>query len=155
MSWEILSVASSAACEARAMEDGGTFTHVMQVEGVATPKGYSHAVITTRAVLVTISGQVALDASGAFVGVDDFDAQVDQAFANLVAVLAAAGCSPADVVKLTHFIVGLDASRLASVRSVRDRIFPGAKPSSSLLGVSALFAPQALYEVEAIAARSV
>ena len=135
------------------MEHGAAFTHLTRVDGVATPTGYSHAVITTRPVLVTISGQVALDASGAFVGVDDFGAQVEQAFANLVAVLAAAGCNPTDVVKLTHFIVGLDATRLAAVRSVRDRVFPGAKPSSSLLGVSALFAPQALYEVEAIAAR--
>ena len=137
------------------MDDGATLTHLVQVDGVASPTGYSHAVITTRPVLIAISGQVALGPSGELVGVDDFGAQVEQAFANLVAVLDAAGCKPADVVKLTHFIVGLDATRLALVRGVRDRIFPDAKPSSSLLGVTALFAPQVLYEVEAFAARNV
>jgi enamine deaminase RidA (YjgF/YER057c/UK114 family) len=130
---------------------GAPLTYLTEVDGVARPPGYSHAVVAARS--VAVAGQVSLDADGTFVGAGDFAVQVDRALANLVAVLAAAGCRPADVLKLTHFVVGLDGARLATVRGVRDRYFEGAKPASSLVGVASLASPQALYEVEALAAR--
>ena len=127
--------------------------YITRVDGVALPPGYSHAVCAKRSVLVAISGQIALDEHGAFVGEGDFPAQVERAFVNLVAVLEAAGCKTSDVLKLTHFVVGLDPARLAAMRAVRERFFPGDKPASSLVGVASLVSPQALYEVEALAAR--
>ena len=41
--------------------------------------------------LVYVSGQAAIDESGALVGVGDFDAQAEQTFRNLERVLGAAG----------------------------------------------------------------
>jgi enamine deaminase RidA (YjgF/YER057c/UK114 family) len=128
-------------------------TYYARVAGVAVPPGYSHAVAAARPVLVAVAGQVSLDADGAIVGAGDFGAQVERALANLVSVLAAAGCTPADVLKLTHFVVGLDGLRLAAVRAARDRVFRNERPASSLIGVASLASPAALYEVEALAAR--
>ncbi len=130
-----------------------TLTYLTEVGSVARPPGYSLAVVAERSVLVAVAGQLSLDADGSFVGAGDFGAQVERALANLVAVLAAAGCRPSDVLKLTHFVVGLDEARLATVRAVRDRFFEGARPASSLVGVASLASTQALYEVEALAAR--
>ena len=47
---------------------------------------------------IAVSGQVALNESGELVGRDDFDAQIEQCFANLAAVLEQAGGTLADAV---------------------------------------------------------
>jgi enamine deaminase RidA (YjgF/YER057c/UK114 family) len=124
---------------------------VIQPPAWPTPPGYSHAVATARP-LIFVSGQVPLDAAGALVGGADFEAQTAQVFENLRTVLAGVGASFDDVVKLTYFVVGLDGERLAAVRRVRDRhLGDGPRPASSLLGVAALFRPDVLIEIEAIA----
>jgi enamine deaminase RidA (YjgF/YER057c/UK114 family) len=103
---------------------------------------------------VFFAGQVALDVEGNLVGYGDFPAQVHQVFANLRLALAAAGCTPATVLKVTYYVVGLNRERLLAIRSVRDHFFAGLKPASTLLGVAALFDPDALLEVEVIATRA-
>lgn len=120
--------------------------------GWPPPAGYSQAIATRGGRLLVISGQVPLDAAGNLVGGTDFQAQARQAFANLGRVLAAAGASYGDVVKLTYFVVGLDHDRLLAVRTARDEVLPhGDPPASSLLGVTALFRPDVMIEIEAIA----
>jgi reactive intermediate/imine deaminase len=115
---------------------------------VRTPPGYSHAV--QGAGLVFVSGQVALDPEGSIVGVGDMGAQARQAFRNLGAVLDAAGCSFADVLKLTYFVC--DIGSLASIRAARDEFIDTANPpASSLVEVSRLFLPDLLIEIEAVA----
>lgn len=52
---------------------------------------------------VHVSGQVAWNATGEIVGVDDPRAQVEQVFANLDSALTAANCSFDDVVDVTIF----------------------------------------------------
>jgi enamine deaminase RidA (YjgF/YER057c/UK114 family) len=69
-------------------------------------------------------------------------------------VLDAAGCSPAGVLKVTYFVVGLDRERLLAVRAARDAFFTGPKPAATLLGIAALFDPDALIEIEVIAVRA-
>ena len=115
---------------------------------VSTPPGYSHAVRAGG--LIFVSGQVALDANGSVVGVDDMGAQARQAFRNLGAVLDAAGASFADVVKLTYFVC--DVTEVAAIRVARDEFVNTAEPpASTLVEVSALFAPDLLVEIEAVA----
>ena len=48
--------------------------------------------------------------------------------------------------------VGIDEPDLA-IRGARNEFFPGAKPAATLLGVAALFDPEALIEIEVIAVR--
>ena len=86
-------------------------------------------------------------------GTGDFDAQVRQTFANLGRALKAAGCAPADVLRVSYYVVGLTRERLLGIRAQRDWFFGEPKPASPLIGVVALFDPEALIEIEVIAAR--
>ena len=97
-----------------------------------------------------IAGQVALDKSGNLVGKDDLAAQTEQVFQNLKAILEAAGGSFRDVVKLNVYVV--DISGLPAYRDVRDRFVDMKNPpTSTAVQVSALFRPEFLIEIEAVA----
>ncbi|MFE7580260.1 RidA family protein [Streptomyces gardneri] len=124
-------------------------THVPAPDGLAPSPQYSHVVWGTGR-FVAISGQCALDASGAVVGESDAAAQAHQVFANLERCLAAAGAGFGDVVKLTYFVT--DVAHLPAVRDARDAYFAGAPlPASSAVQVSALVRPELLLEIEAFA----
>ena len=125
---------------------------IASVPGLATPPGYSYAA-SAPGELVFFAGQVALDADGKLVGRGDFASQVRQSFANLALALAAAGTSPAGVLKVNYFVVGLNRERLLAIRAVRDEFFTGQRPAATLLGVEALFDPDALIEIEVVAVR--
>jgi len=115
------------------------------------PPGYSQAVAVSGGRTVYFSGQIALDASGAVVGVGDFKAQARQVFENLKALLTASQATFADVVKVTYYVVGLDAERLRIVREIRDEYLPADnRPASTLVGVQALVRPDLLLEAEAV-----
>jgi enamine deaminase RidA (YjgF/YER057c/UK114 family) len=117
--------------------------------GLAPATGYSHVRAGTGR-LVAVSGQVPFDETGAVVGVGDPRAQAEQVFANIGHALAAAGATFADVVKLTIFIT--DMALLPVVREARDRHVDVANPpASSAVQVVALFRPEVLLEIEALA----
>lgn len=65
--------------------------HLLIPETMPKSVGYSQLAIVTGVNIVFISGQVALDKTGAIVGKDDFRAQTQQVFENLKAALEAAG----------------------------------------------------------------
>jgi len=121
---------------------------------LASPPGYSHVAEVSGGRLVYIAGQTASDRSGALVGGDDMEGQAEQAFRNLGTALAAVGCTPRHLVKLTVFV--RDMSRLSSYRKARDRflgsVSPPAAPAITLVEVSRLFADEYLIEIEAVAA---
>ena len=95
-----------------------------------------------------VSGHVASDASGNTVGVGDCEAQTRQVFANVRAVVEAAGGDMNDIVKLTCFLV--DAADYPAYGKVRAEIFTGVPPASSTVIVAALVRPDLLVEVEAV-----
>ena len=116
-----------------------------------TPNGYSTAVITPGVGrLAFVSGQGGQDATGALS--PDFAAQVEQAYANLGAVLDALGASPAQVVKLTVFVVDHNMSKLGVLTQNVSRIFGGTLPAQSLVPVPRLAIDPMLFEVEAVVA---
>ena len=117
---------------------------------VHRPMGYSHGARVRRGQPMFLAGQVALDPSGAVVGKGDFRAQTEQVFENLKAVVEAAGGSFGDIIKLNIYVV--EVSHLAEYREVRDRyIDPQHPPASTLVQVAALFRPDFLIEIEAVA----
>lgn len=121
-------------------------------DSLPAPAGYSHVVEVPASIIVFISGQVPLDATGELVGDGDAEAQTQQVFTNLTAALEAAGVGWADVVKLNYFL--RDVSQLATVRSVRDRFLDTRHlPASTLVEVSSLFRDDVLIEIDAIAVR--
>lgn len=99
--------------------------------------------------LLFVSGIVPVDERRELVGGDDVVAQARQVFANMGDVLAAAGCTFADVVKITVFLT--DVADRPLVNPVRQEVFGDTRPASTLVEVSALVIPGAKIEVEAVA----
>jgi hypothetical protein len=75
--------------------------HPIEPEGIYRPATYAMGMVAAGCTLY-VAGQVARDASGALVGPNDAAVQARQDYANLGAVLAAAGTGPEHVVKVTR-----------------------------------------------------
>ena len=118
------------------------------VDGLAEPLShYTDAVVAGDTLY--LSGILPVDAAGEIVGGDDVVAQARQVFANMRLVLAAAGAAPADVVKVTVYL--LDIADRPLINPVRQDFFGDIRPASTLVEVSRLAVPGALLEVEAVA----
>jgi 2-iminobutanoate/2-iminopropanoate deaminase len=120
----------------------------IRVPGQAEP--ISHYADAVRAGdLLFVSGCVPVDGEGRLVGGDDVVAQARQVLANVGAVLAAAGATFADVVKVTVYLT--DIADRARINPVRQEVFGETRPASTLVEVSALAIPGAKLELEAVA----
>jgi enamine deaminase RidA (YjgF/YER057c/UK114 family) len=124
---------------------------ILQPPGWARPRGYANAV-AAEGRQIFVSGQIGWDAEQKFVS-DDFAAQVRQALANIVAVLACAGAGPEHIVRLTWYVTNRDeysaslADIGASYRELMGRNFP----AMSVVVVAGLVEPRAKVEIEATA----
>src|SRR5258708_7557612 len=98
---------------------------------LAKPNGYTQVVIVNHGKLAFISGQVGLNSKGEISS--DFAAQAKQAFANLKTALAAAGATPADIVKLNYCVVGLNHAIASSKNSIRPPARSPARNRSSAM----------------------
>lgn len=109
---------------------------------------YSQAVaVAAGGKTVFLSGQIGLEPGTGELVSQGFEAQVRQAFANMTAVVEAAGGTLEQVVKLTLFLT--DLSKFAIVNQIMAELIPQPFPARSTVGVSEL--PKgALFEVEAI-----
>ena len=117
------------------------------------PAAYSHVAKVNRGTIVYISGQVPSDASGKIIGEGDFEAQVEQVFANLKTAVEAAGGVMADIVKLNYFLAAeVDQADVPKMRPIRDRYLDVAQPpASTFIVVNRLMRPGWLIEIEAVA----
>jgi 2-iminobutanoate/2-iminopropanoate deaminase len=121
-----------------------------EIRVAGQPEPISHYTDAVRAGdLLFVSGCVPVDADGRLVGGDDVVKQARQTFANVGAVLAAAGSSFADVVKVTVFLTDVDDR--TKINPVRQEVFAETRPASTLVEVSRLAVPGARIEVEAVA----
>ena len=119
-----------------------------RVPGQAEP--ISHYTDAVRAgSLLFVSGVVPVDGEGRLVGAGDVAEQARQVFRNIGSVLAAAGASFADIVKVTVFLTEIDDRTL--INPVRQEVFGPVRPASSLVEVSALAVPGARVEIECVA----
>ena len=120
----------------------------IRVPALAEP--LSHYTDAVRAGdLLFISGCVPVDGAGRLVGGDDVVAQTRQVFANIGRVLAAAGVTFADIVKVTIYLTNVDDR--ARINHVRQEVFGSVRPASTLVEVSRLAVPGAKIEIEAVA----
>lgn len=92
------------------------------------------------------SGQTSIGPDGTVQHAGDMAKQVNAAIANLEAVLADAGMTLADVVRITAYVTDMDAFLAAGLGGEK-------RPLSAftLIGVSRLAYPELLVELEAIA----
>ncbi len=102
-----------------------------------------------------IAGQLSANQAGEIIGVDDFDAQCVQVFANLEAGLKSQGAGWSNIVQFTTYLVhSQDIPKFMTYR-LREfpRMFPnGAYPPNTLLMVDRLVKEPFLVEVQVIAA---
>jgi enamine deaminase RidA (YjgF/YER057c/UK114 family) len=114
--------------------------------------GFNQAeVIEGRTRELILSGQAAMGPDGQPQHEGDMAAQLALALDNLEAVLAAAGMSMADVVRLNIYTTDVDAL-FANYGIIAERTgTAGVAPPGTLLGVARLAFPELLVELEATA----
>lgn len=108
---------------------------------------YSQAVVAGPGKTIYLSGQLGLEPDTGELVSENFEGQVRQAFANMQAVIEAAGGSLHSIVKLNLFLT--DLSKFASANAIMADIIPEPYPARSTIGVASL--PKGgQFEVEAI-----
>ena len=114
--------------------------------------GFSHAVESEGTRLLHCSGQVAWDKDHNLVGEGDLLAQARQALSNLKTVLAEAGATPADIVRIRTYVVDHTPDKLETVAPAMMEFYGDVMPAANTwLGVQALALPGFLIEIEATA----
>jgi enamine deaminase RidA (YjgF/YER057c/UK114 family) len=112
--------------------------------------GFSQAFeVTAAGQVLFCSGQASVDANGNPLHAQDMQKQLSQAFDNLEVVLAHAGMTLENVVRLNFYTTDM-AAFFKATPQVLERV-GGTKPPGTLLGVAALFHPDILIEIEATA----
>ncbi|MGH6948560.1 MAG: RidA family protein [Kiloniellales bacterium] len=119
-------------------------------DGVPVPASrYSQAIETDPGLRwLYISGQVGLAADGALAASEE--GQHEQAWRNVLRLLAASGMGPGDLVRVNGYVTS--AAQVPLFRKVRDRMLEGAEPASSLVVVAGLVDSRWVVEIEAVAA---
>lgn len=115
------------------------------------PRGYSNGVLAEGRLLF-VAGQVGWTAAGSLVS-DRFVDQFDQALANVLSVVRAAGGTPESLARLTIYVLD-KTTYLAAQSEVGERYRARmAKhfPAMTLVEVKSLLEPGAVVEIEATA----
>lgn len=118
---------------------------------VAPPKPtYSHVCVFTlgRTKIITVAGQIGTLPDGTVP--PTFAEQVSCALQNVKACLAAAGATPRDIMKVTHYIVNYDPTDRKR-NELYLQFLDGHKPPGTLVPVEKLGAPELLFEIEVMA----
>jgi enamine deaminase RidA (YjgF/YER057c/UK114 family) len=121
-------------------------------ESLPPPKGFTHAVVAEGGRTVYLGGQAGHRADGTLAG-DDLVGQFDQACANVVAALEAAGAPPEHLVQLLIFVTDVDAYRegLGPIGEAYRKHFGKHYPAMALLGTTELLDPGAKVELVGVA----
>lgn len=115
----------------------------------ATAGPYSPVLRISHRELVVISGQAAIDPDGQVVG-DTVEEQTRATLANCEAQLASAGCTFADVFKVTVYLI--DLAEWDAFNAVYHAVMPAPRPVRTAVGTALL--PGLRVEVDMWAARS-
>jgi enamine deaminase RidA (YjgF/YER057c/UK114 family) len=124
---------------------------VLQPKDWPAPKGYANGIVAEGR-QVYIAGQIGWTAEAKLVS-DDFVAQVEQALANIVQVLAEAGGEPAHLVRMTWYLTDKPEymSRQKEIGAAYRRVIGRHFPVMSAIVVAGLIEDGAKVEIEATA----
>ena len=119
---------------------------------LARPSGISHAVSAVAGRMVFLAGQIGMDRDGK-VAVGGVVPQFEQALANLLTALAAAGGQPSDLVSLTIYLTDVEdyQGHGKEFGDVWRRLTGTGYPAMAGVGVTRLWLPEALVEIQGIA----
>jgi len=116
---------------------------------------YHQVSVATGSRTVYLAGQVARSAAGEPVGAGDLAAQVEQAYRNVAAALAAVGGTFADIAKVTVYVVDWTPDKMEALGAGFMRACQALDQylvaPITLVGVVALGEPDMLVEVDATA----
>jgi enamine deaminase RidA (YjgF/YER057c/UK114 family) len=131
---------------------GETPHSIVNPETLEPPIGYSHAVVSAPGQTVYLGGQSGHRADGTLVG-EGLLEQFDQASANVVEALTAAGGSPEHMVSMLIFVTDVEEYRQArrEIGAVYRKHFGSHYPAAALLEVSGLFDREAKVELVCVA----
>jgi enamine deaminase RidA (YjgF/YER057c/UK114 family) len=117
--------------------------------GLAPPSGFSHAVVATGGRVVFLAGQTAAGPDGLIEG-QTVAEQFERALGNLLHALREAGGAPEHLASLTIYAVDL-ADYRAHAREIGAawrRLAGPQYPAMAAVGVSSLWDPDALVEIQ-------
>ena len=123
-------------------------------EELARPSGFSHAVSAPAGRMVFLAGQIGMDRDGKVAG--GVVPQFEHALGNLLTALAAAGGQPADLVSLTIYLVDVEDYQAhgREIGAAWRRLTGTGYPAMAGVGVTRLWDPAALVEIQGIAVLS-
>lgn len=129
---------------------------IINPETLGTPRGqYSQITRVKASEFIYIAGQLSADRAGNIIGIDDFDAQCRQVFANIGTALESVGASWANVVQFNTFLV--HSQDIPKFMKFRLREFPrmftnGIYPPNTMVMIDRLVEEPFLVEVQTVAA---
>ena len=125
-------------------------SHIINPEDLGAPKGFSHGVLAPPGRTLYVAGQIG-DRGEELA--DGFVDQFDQALANVLTVVRAAGGESEHLVRMTVYVASRKAylDDLKAIGEVWRRRMGRHYPAMALVEVSALVAAGALVEIEATA----
>ena len=105
--------------------------------------------------IISLAGQVSWNADAQLVGKGDIAAQSEQAYLNVAIALRALGASTSDITRVTVYVVGMSPETQKRVMNGRqraaDRLGVDFQHPGTFVGVTSLWDPEYLIEVEATA----
>jgi enamine deaminase RidA (YjgF/YER057c/UK114 family) len=119
------------------------------------PSGFSHAVSAPAGRTVFLAGQIGTDRDRKVVD-GGVVPQFEQALANVLTALAAAGGQPEDLVSLTIYLIDVEDYQAhgQEIGAVWRRLAGTEYPAMAGVGVTRLWLPEALVEIQGIAVLS-
>lgn len=112
--------------------------------------GANATIVAAGGERLIVTGQIGIRPDGTLER--GLQAQLERAFANLLAVCRAAGFATTDLVKISVMVT--EPGRVLLFREIRDKALAGHRCPSSYVQVAGLSSPTLLCEIEAEAVRS-
>lgn len=114
--------------------------------------GFSHGVeVPDTGRIVEVSGQCATAPDGSPLHLGDMRAQIGIAVGNIEEVLVAAGLGLGSVTRIRVYTTDMDATLANWDAVIAPFNAAGSRPASTLVGVTRLFSPDLMVEIDATA----
>lgn len=124
-------------------------------EGIVNLPVHHQASVARGSTFISLAGQVSWDADAQLVGKGDLAAQSEQAYLNVAIALRGLGASIEDITHVTVYVVGYTPVTGKQVmegrRRAADRLGVDFQHPGTFVGVTSLFDPDYLIEVQATA----
>ena len=115
--------------------------------------GFAYVAEAPAESVLFTAGISPLDVDGAIVAADDPVEQTSHAVGLLTTLLGERGADPADVVKLTVYVVARDRDTVAAVWQAMEAAWDGPTPPAVIVGTTVLPYPGQVVELDAVAVR--